>query len=176
VQILETERLILREITADDAEFTIRLLNSPSFLRYIGDRGVRSEDDAREFIETRYRKSYHDNGYGLYIVESKDDRLPVGICGFVKRETLPRPDIGFAFLPEYERKGYGFESASAVMDLGRRTLGFDEVLAITTVDNDASGRLLAKLGFTFDRNYKTPEGETLKLFKCLGPGPESSAI
>lgn len=146
-----------------DAAFVNELLNAPKFLKYIGDRGVRSNADAAIFIEERYRQSYRDHGYGLYTVESLSAGTPVGISGFVRRETLPGPDLGFAFLPEFERKGYGFESAAATLSYGRDALGFDEVLAITSVDNDASARLLEKLGFAFQREIKTG-GETLKLF------------
>lgn len=164
MKILETERLILREIdSAADAEFIFRLLNSPKFLKYIGDRGVRSVDDARDFIESRYQQSYRDHGFGLYTVELKNSAESVGMCGFVRRNTLPAPDIGFAFLPEHEGKGYGFESASAVMKYGLEKLQFTEVLAITTPDNDASGILLGKLGFVFERLIENGD-ETLKLF------------
>ncbi|HEX3100503.1 MAG TPA: GNAT family N-acetyltransferase, partial [Pyrinomonadaceae bacterium] len=119
MKILETERLNLRELrTADDAEFVYALLNTPKFIKYIGDRGVRSAQDAANFIENRYRLSYRDNGFGLYVVERKSDGVSVGLCGFVKRDTLPGPDVGFAFLPEFEGLGYGFESADAVMKYG----------------------------------------------------------
>jgi len=164
VKILETERLTLRElISADDAEFVFALLNTPKFIQYIGDRGVRSVEQAREFIENRYRQSYSDHGYGLYAVELKTDNTAVGMCGFVRRDTLPGPDLGFAFLPEYEGKGYGYESANAVMQYGRETLGFATVLAITSQDNEVSGKLLEKLGFKFDRLIESGD-ETLKLF------------
>jgi ribosomal-protein-alanine N-acetyltransferase len=164
VVILETERLVIREMIDDDAAFVFALLSSPGFLKYIGDRGLRSVDDARTFIETRYRQSYRDNGYGLYTVELRSDATPIGICGFVRRDTLPGPDIGFAFLPEYERMGYGFESALAMMDHGRQHLRFAEVLAITTRDNTASIRLLEKLGFTLRDTTQGPEGELLNLY------------
>ena len=164
VKILETERLILRELrTADDAEFVYELLNTPKFIKYIGDRGVRSSDEAAGFIENRYRLSYLNNGFGLYVVEQKSDNVAVGLCGFVKRNTLPWPDIGFAFLPKFEGLGYGFESAEAMMKYGRDTLGFTRVLAITSLDNAASGRLLKKLGFTFEQLIENGV-ETLKLF------------
>src|SRR5690349_21214268 len=137
--------------SAGDAEFIFRLLNSPKFLKYIGDRGVRSVDDARSFIENRYRQSYLDHGFGLYTVELKSRAEPVGICGFVRRDTLPAPDIGFAFLPEHEGQGYGHESAAEALKYGLAKLKFAHVLAITTLDNDSSGRLLEKLGFVFER-------------------------
>ncbi len=188
MKILETERLILRELEASDDEFIFDLLNQPSFIKYIGDRDVRNLEQACEFIENRYRASYREHGFGLYAVELKsefsqvDDTLPharvsafsdqsqipnpksqIGICGFVKRETLPDADIGFAFLPQFERKGFAFESADALMKYGKEVLGLKRVLAITTQDNESSGRLLAKLGFKFDELIES-DGEMLKLF------------
>ena len=158
-----TERLTLREVTHDDAAFILELLNTPKFIKYIGDRGARSIDDALRYIDERYLASYRDNGYGLYgVVENASGKL-IGACGFVRRDALPGPDIGFSFLPEFEGKGYGFESATAVMKYGREVLGFDKVLAITSLDNDASEKLLTKLGFTFDETIDL-NGESLKLF------------
>jgi len=166
-----------------DAEFILELLNTPKFIRYIGDRGVRTVEQARDFIENRYRQSYREHGYGLYLVQthvratdllgrSEADRIaalltnkPIGMCGFVRRDTLPGPDLGFAFLPEYEGKGYGFEAAQAMLEHGRDKLGFSKVFAITSQDNNVSGKLLEKLGFMFDRIFTTPEGEDLKLFE-----------
>lgn len=163
--IAKTERLTIREMnSAVDAEFIFSLLNSPKFLKYIGDRGVRSVEQAGEFIDERYRKSYQDHGFGLYTVERKDDGIQVGICGFVKRDEFDHPDIGFAFLPEHEGLGYGFESAKAVINFGREELSIDRALAITTQDNHPSGRLLEKLGFTFTELHTMPDGEVLKLY------------
>ena len=165
MKILETERLILREIVESDDAFILDLLNQPSFIKYIGDRNVRNLEQSREFIENRYRASYRDNGYGLYTVELKEDHTPIGMCGFVRRDTLPDADIGFAFLPQFERKGYAFESASAMMKYGREVLGLKRVLAITSVDNESSGRLLGKLGFKLDGVITMPnDTEELKLF------------
>ena len=165
MKIVETARLLIREIdSATDAEFIFNLLNSPNFIKYIGDRGVRSVGEARDFMETRYLRSYSDHGYGLYTVELKDGGTRVGICGFVRRETLPGPDIGFAFLPEHEAKGYGYESASAMMEYGSSVLGFDRVLAITSPDNFVSGRLLEKIGFGFDSMTLAPDGGELRLY------------
>ena len=165
--ILETERLKIREVETEvDAEFMLELLNSPKFIQYIGDRNVHSLEESRDFIRTRYRKSYEEHGYGLYAVELKPDNLQIGICGFVRRDTLPAPDLGFAFLPEYEGKGYGFESASALMGYGREMLNFTELLAITSVDNEVSEKLLTKLGFGFEGIREMPDGENLKLFRA----------
>ena len=170
MKILETERLNLREIVETDAEFIFELLNQPSFIKYIGNRSVHSVEDARAFIENRYRQSYREHGFGLYTVELKENGVPIGICGFVRRETLPDADIGFAFLPQYERKGYAYASADAVMKYGRDVLELKRVLAITTTNNENSGRLLEKLGFKFERLVKQPPSEQeLKLFsKDLG--------
>jgi ribosomal-protein-alanine N-acetyltransferase len=180
VKILETERIILREVIGNDAEFVLDLLNQPSFIQFIGDRGVRTVKQAREYIKTRFTKSYHDNGFGLYLVELKQQadndpcallnsrvsaRTPVGLCGFVKRDTLPDPDIGFALLPQYEKNGYGFESAFAVMQYGKNTLHLQRILAITSLDNESSAKLLEKIGFTFERKIDMGD-EVLKLFSC----------
>ena len=157
---------MIRELdSAIDAEFIFELLNTPKFLKYIGDRGVRSVKQARDFIENRYRQSYREHGFGLYTVELKNEHIPIGLCGFVSRDTLPAPDLGFAFLPDFEGKGYGFESASAILRFGRERLGFTQVLAITSQANDDSVKLLEKLGFRFDRVFTTPDGEDLKLFE-----------
>jgi RimJ/RimL family protein N-acetyltransferase len=164
MQIAETSRLRIREMdSALDAEFVFALLNSPKFLKYIGDREVRSVEKAADFIEARYRQSYRDHGFGLYTVELHDGTY-VGMCGFVRRPHLDSPDLGFAFLPEHERKGYGFESASAMLEHGKFVLGFDHVLAITSQDNEASGKLLEKLGFSFDGIKPMPGGENLKVY------------
>lgn len=168
--LIETERLIIRELDAsEDAAFILNLLNQPSFIRYIGDRNVRSLEESGDFIENRYRQSYRDNGFGLYAVELKS-AIPnpdsqIGICGFVRRPGLDDPDIGFAFLPEFEGKGYARESADAVLEYGREALDIHRVLAVTTVDNDPSIRLLKKLGFEFVERVVLPgSDDELNLF------------
>ena len=180
MKILETERLVLREVIGDDAEFVLDLLNQPSFKKFIGDRGVRTLEQSREYIKTRFTNSYRDNGFGLYLVELKQQanndpytllnsrvsaRTPVGLCGFVKRDTLPDADIGFALLSKFEKKGYAFESAEAVMRYGNETLKLPRVLAITTLDNESSGKLLEKIGLAFEREIEMGD-EVLKLFSC----------
>lgn len=162
-KILETERLVLSEVTDGDAEFVLDLLNQPSFKKFIGDRGVRTREQACEYIGTRFTDSYRANGFGLYLMELKTDATPIGLCGFVKRDSLPDPDIGFALLPQFERKGYAFEAASATMIDGRERLGLPRVLAITTIDNESSGRLLEKIGLLFEREIELGN-ETLKLY------------
>ena len=118
--VLETERLSLRQFTVDDAQFILTLLNEPSFLRYIGDKQVRNLEDARQYILNGPVASYERNGFGLYLVELKESYTPIGMCGFLKREELPDPDIGFAFLPEFWSKGFAFEAAAAVLEDARR--------------------------------------------------------
>lgn len=161
----ETSRLRIREADEGDAAFVNELLNSPGFLRYIGDREVRSDEDALEYIRKHYHGSYLANGFGLNIVELKADSIQVGVCGLVKRETLPDPDLGFAFLPEFEGLGYGTESASAVLADATERLKINRILAITTLDNHASMALLKKLGFSFLRETHDPAGEKLNLFE-----------
>ncbi len=168
MKILETERIVLREVTKDDAEFILDLLNQSSFIRYIGDRNVRTIDEARDYIKSRFTESYQKFGFGMWAVELKETNQPVGICGFVKRDGLPDADIGFAFLPQYERKGYAFESAAAALRYGETVLNLNPVLAITSKDNASSGRLLGKLDFKFERLIALPgDDEELKLFSYL---------
>ena len=149
--VLETRRLTLRTLTPDDAEFIRELLNDPTFVRYIGDKGVRSREDAVAYITTGPIKSYERFGFGLYLVEIRGSGEPIGICGLLKRDWLPDPDVGFAFLPRFWSKGYGYESASAVLTYGRDVCRLARILAITSPDNDASIALLRKLGFAFER-------------------------
>jgi len=163
VTVLETGRLALREFTADDAAFVLRLVNEPSFLRYIGDRGVRNLDDARRYIADGPVAGFAKHGHGLMRVDRKEDGATVGMCGVLKRDALPEPDIGFSFLPEYWSQGYALESASAVMRHARGTLGLGRILAITTRDNGPSMRLLDKLGFRFERMIAFGD-EELRLF------------
>jgi ribosomal-protein-alanine N-acetyltransferase len=163
VTTIDTGRLLLREFTADDAAFVLRLVNEPAFLRYIGDRGVRTLDDARRYIADGPVASYALHGHGLMRVVRKDDGVEVGMCGVLRRDTLPEPDIGFSFFPEYWSQGYALESARAVMRHARETLGLGRILAITTVDNEPSMRLLGKLGFR-PEGIVNLGGEDLRLF------------
>ena len=149
--LLETDRLILRHASLDDADFMLRLLNEPSFLRFIGDRGVRTLDDARRYIAERFVGSYERHGFGLWVVERKALAGPIGISGLVKRDALPDPDIGFAFLPEFWSSGYAYESATAVKEYALTTLRLPRLLAITNDDNERSIRIVEKLGLEFER-------------------------
>jgi RimJ/RimL family protein N-acetyltransferase len=168
MKILETDRLILRKLSVEDAEFILELLNEPSFLRFIGDKGVRTLDDARDYILKGPVDSYERHGFGLYLVELKESGVPIGICGLLKRESLEDVDIGYAFLPAFWGKGYAFESASAVMAFGKSAFALDRIVAITSPDNHGSIKVLEKLGLRFERMVKfTDDSPQSKLF---GPG------
>lgn len=170
--VLETERLTLRHASLDDAPFILRLLNEPAFLQYIGDRGVRSLDDARGYIEQRLIGSYKQHGFGLWVVTRTNSPEPLGICGLVKRDTLPEPDIGFAFLQEHWRTGIGFESAAGVKRYAFEHVGLPRLLAIVNPDNAGSIRILEKLGFTFERLSEPGDGKTVRVYALDRP-PES---
>jgi len=165
LKVLETDRLVLRWLSTDDAEFILELLNDPSFLRFIGDKGVRTLADARQYILNGPVEMYVRLGHGLYLVELKEGGIPVGMCGLIKRDGLDHVDIGFAFLPQYRAQGYAYEAASAVMTYGKDVLGLKRIVAITSPDNDASGRLLEKLGLRFERMIRLSEGaDVVRLF------------
>jgi RimJ/RimL family protein N-acetyltransferase len=157
VNVIETERLQLRKLTADDAAFMLELLNEPSFLRFIGDRGVRTIEDARRYILQGPVASYEQHGFGLWLVELQATHVPIGLCGLVKREALPDADIGYAFLPRYWSQGYAYESAAAVLHYARNVLGLKRLLAITAQDNVSSIRVLEKIGLRFDRLIRLAE-------------------
>ncbi|MBV6521881.1 MAG: hypothetical protein MNPFHGCM_02025 [Gemmatimonadaceae bacterium] len=150
---LHTPRLSLRRIEVGDAGFVLELLNQPSFVRFIGDRGVRTRADAETYIATAWQASYATNGFGMYLT-ALTNAVPIGICGLVKRETLPDVDLGFAYLPEYWGMGYAFESASAVLEHARRDFGLRRILAIVNADNRRSISLLERLEFAFERPYR----------------------
>ncbi len=167
--ILETQRLTLRKITVDDAVFMLDLLNQPSFIQFIGDRGVRTLDDARKLIEERYLTAYERLGFGIYLTLLRDTSIPIGICGLVKRDGLDDVDIGYAFLPRYWSKGYASEAALAVLAYARGTLGMKRIFGITTPDNTSSIRVLEKIGLKFERMIRLPgENADLNLFTTEG--------
>ena len=162
---LETDRLRLRRLSIDDAEFILRLLNEPSFMQNIGDRGVRTIEDARAYILKGPVDSYEKFGFGLLLVEQKESGLPIGMCGLLKRDVLDHVDIGYALLPEFWSQGYALESASAVMSHAREKLGAKRVLAVVNADNQRSIRLLEKMGFHYERMIRLAEDEPeIKLF------------
>ena len=163
--VVETERLILRRLSTADAEFILELLNDESFLRFIGDKGVRTLEDARAYILNGPIQSYQTFGFGLYLAALKNSSAPIGICGLLKRDTLEDVDIGFAFLPGYRGNGYASEAARATLIHGKDDYGLGRIVAITSPDNEASIGLLEKLGFRFERMTKlADDAPEVKLF------------
>lgn len=163
--ILETERIKVRWLTMDDTRFIIELLNSPGWLKFIGDRNVKTEDQAKKYLESGPLKSYADNGFGLSLVELKNEKMPIGMCGIIKRDHLESPDIGFAFLPEFIGKGLAFEVAKATMTYAKQTLKLPEILAITLPSNKLSIKLLEKIGMRFIKIFSFPnDNEQLSLY------------
>lgn len=170
--VLETSRLILREMTADDAGFIFGLLNQPSFLRFVGDKGIRTVADAAAYIENGPSATYRRHGYGLYLVLLAETGEAMGICGLVNRDWLDAPDLGFSLLPAYWSLGYAFEAASAVLGHAESVHRLSRFLAITNRHNQDSIRLLERLEFAFDRMVRTPDGEELSLYARKRAAPE----
>ena len=169
---LQTARLDLREFTLDDTAFIIELLNSPSWLAYIGDRNVHDEAQAQQYLQNGPLRSYEINGFGLLRVSLRENGLPIGMCGLIKRAGLSQPDIGFAYLPAYEGKGYGFEAAHAVLSDARDRLALPEVLAITMATNPRSIQLLQRAGFHAAGTVTLPgELQELLLYRWITTEP-----
>jgi len=156
---LETDRLFLRQFDLSDAGFILQLLNTQGWLEFIGDRNVIKEEDAEAYLLNGPIKSYQTNGFGLSLVSLKDGEVPIGACGLLKRDYLDDADIGFAFLPEFIGKGYGYESASAIMSYAKNELNISRVLAITVPYNVASIKLLEKIGFRYEKIFKMPDDD-----------------
>ena len=171
MSIIETPRLILRELNFDDAPFILELLNEPGFLRHIGDKGVRSLADARDYLARGPMDSYARNGFGLYAT-CLHDGTPLGICGLVKRDGLDCPDVGFAFLERFWSKGYAVESAAAVLTHAAAVLKLRRIVAITSPQNDKSISVLEKIGLRFVRMIRlTEDSEELNLFELVRANP-----
>jgi RimJ/RimL family protein N-acetyltransferase len=165
VKIIETNRLILRRFTEADSAFILELLNEPSWKRYIGDRGIDSLEAARHYLQTVPLASYERHGFGLYAIERKLDSTLVGMCGLIKRDGLDDIDIGFAVLARFEGQGLAKEAAAATLEYSREALGLRRVVAITSIDNERSGRLLERLGMSFERMVRLSEdAEQLRLY------------
>ncbi|WP_420151765.1 GNAT family N-acetyltransferase [Spirosoma sp.] len=161
--LLETDRLLIDEFSVDDAAFMLELLNTYTWLQFIGDRGVRTLEGAKQYILNGPLKSYQQFGFGPYLVRLKVNNAPIGLCGLFRRETLEDVDIGFAFLPNYAGNGYGYESAAAVLQYAIDELGLTRITGITTANNLHSIRLLERLGLRFEKKilFRTDGVESL---------------
>lgn len=154
--ILKTKRLELVEFIASDAEFILRLLNTPGWLENIGSRGVNSASDAEKYLTNVLIPSYTINGFGFWRVVLKDSGVPIGMCGFAKRPGLNDPDVGFALLPEYEGRGYALEAAKACMEYAAAEMKIEIIKAITSKTNKRSQKLLEKIGLKFEKLINLP--------------------
>lgn len=162
--ILETERLTLREFSATDAKFILLLLNTPTWLKFIGDKNVHNIQEAEDYLTNGPMASYKKNGFGLWLVQLKESGEPIGMCGLIKRDYLDYVDIGFALMPEYEGLGYGFEMAGATMSYSRKILKIEKVVAITDENNEASIKLLNKIGLQFEKIVEAPQADVVALY------------
>ncbi|WP_223552148.1 GNAT family N-acetyltransferase [Aestuariivivens sp. NBU2969] len=159
----ETERLLLSKVTLKDASFFVELMNTPGFLKYVGDRHIKSPKDAREHIKNRFLKSYNKYGFGYYKLTLREQpNIPIGVVGILKRDVMEHPDLGFALLPQYERQGYGYEASVEMLKWAKEKFKIRRILAITDPDNDKSIKLLEKLGLTFEKRMN-PFDETKEL-------------
>lgn len=172
MEIARTARLRLREPEPGDAEFLCRLMNQPSWLANIGDRGVPTPADAERYIRTKLEPAYRENGFGMYLAELRDGDVPAGLCGLVRRPVLPHPDLGFALRTEFEGLGLAQEAARAVLRLAHERFGFETLLAIVKPDNARSIRLLERLGFAREGEHRVP-GETVDLHRYAVALPKS---
>jgi len=149
--ILHTTRLKVREFVPDDAPFIVDLVNTPGWIENIGDRNIHTHEDATRYIHNGPMRSYVLHGFGLWLVEKRDDNAPLGMCGILKREYLNEPDIGFAFLPQYHGQGFAFEVASETINYAKDKLDIPVMSAITLAKNKSSIKLLEKLGLSFKK-------------------------
>ncbi|AQG78821.1 GNAT family N-acetyltransferase [Spirosoma montaniterrae] len=159
--ILQTDRLTIRQLTTDDTAFIIELVNSPGWLQFIGDRHIHTPEQARYYLENGPIVSYAQRGYGLYGVGIKPGSTLIGMCGLIKRDTLPQPDIGFAFLPDYIGKGFAFEAARAVRTYAHEQLGLSVLYAIVLPQNKSSIRLLERIGLAYIEPFQQGDTELL---------------
>ena len=165
--VIETQRLILRKFTVDDAAFMLELLNTPSWLRFIGDRNVRTIEEAEQYLLNGNIRSYQEYGFGFYVVILKETQESIGICGIVKREGLEDVDIGFAFFQQFMGKGYGYESASSVLNYTLNDLKIKRIVAIVDPENVVSIALIKKIGMQFEKMIRvSPKDIDLMLFAC----------
>ena len=163
--VLETERLSLRQLTNDDSLFILELLNEPSFIQNIGDRNVRTIEDARAYILNGPVTSYEKNGFGLCLVVLKETNESIGMCGLIQRDGLEDVDIGYALLPKFWSKGYAIEAARAVKEYAKDVIGLKRLVAIVDPANEGSIRVLEKIGLQYEKMIRLSADDIdLKLF------------
>ena len=155
----ETQRLLIRPVVEEDADFVLELLNTPKFLQLIGDREVRTKEQAEEYIRKKMLPQLYRRGFGNYAVIRKTDGVLLGTCGLHDREGLEGVDIGFAFLPQHERQGFAYESAARLKQAALEDFGIKQILGVTSKENLASQKLLEKLGLKFERIINLPNME-----------------
>lgn len=155
-EILQTERLSLREMTLADAPILLEILNEPAFIEFVADRGVRTTADAEKFIAEKFLPGYAQFGFGFYLVELKESGTPIGMCGLIKRDVLDDVDIGFSILERFGGNGYATEAARALMQHGLTTLGLPRIVGVTAPHNHRSAAVLEKLGLRFERTFHLP--------------------
>ena len=163
--VVESDRLLVRRFTLEDSELILRILNEPSFLQNIGDRGVRTLEQASTYLLEGPIKSYELHGHGAYVVALKETLRPIGLCGLIKRDAFEDVDIGYAFLPEFWSKGYALEAATAVLDYGLRTLRLPKIIALVSPANADSIKLLKKLGFAFAREAQMADASAVAVYE-----------
>jgi len=165
--VIETERVVLRKFTIDDAAFMLEMLNTPTWLRFIGDRNVKTLEEAENYLLNGNIRSYQEYGFGFYVVVIKETQESIGICGIVKREGLEDVDIGFAFFQQFMGKGYGYEAGSATLNYALNDLKIKKIVAIVDPENVVSIALLKKIGLQFEKMIQlSPKGIELMLFAC----------
>lgn len=164
--LLETERLIIRPLNLNDSGFILELLTSETWLKYIGDRGVKDETTAVDYILNGPIASYNSKGFGLFLVIEKESQNKLGLAGFLKREELKVPDLGFAIFEQFEGRGFAKEASEALLAVGKEKWGFEKIYSITSKNNQRSRKLLSKLGFQSAGNFSFPgKLEVLDLFE-----------
>lgn len=155
----KTERLSLKPASLEDAEFFLELYNMPKFIKYIGDRNLRTKEDSENYIKNHFLPQIEKLGFGNYVVILKEENKKIGAVGIFEREGLEVMDIGFSFFEEYEGKGFAYESASKLKDAARSEFGIEKISAITTKENFSSQKLIEKLGLTFQKIVTLPDGD-----------------
>jgi [ribosomal protein S5]-alanine N-acetyltransferase len=142
-----SDRLNIKPISLEDQEFILNLVNSEGWLKNIGDRNIKNLEDVSKYID----KILSHESYFYNVVELKATHEKIGIITFLYRATQKYPDFGFAFLPEFENKGFAFEASKIYLNEIFRNSTLDKIIGITMPSNKKSIKLLKKLGFEFEK-------------------------